>query len=162
MPRTLLLLFATTALLTNFDAAQAQTGQEIVGLWTLVSNNTTKPDGTRNEPFGSDPEGLLIFDGSGRYSLQICRAGRLKFKSNNRLEGTADENKEVVQSCNPHWGRYTVNDGAIVFKIEGASYGNWKGLEQKRPYTVSGDQLKYTVPAASTGGVSELVWRRAN
>ena len=68
-----------------------------------------------------------------------------------------------MQGCNPHWGRYSVNDEdrAIVFKIEHAMYPNWEGIEQKRRFTIAGDQLKYTVPAASGGGTAEVVWQRA-
>src|SRR5438132_6041774 len=29
---------------------------------------------------------------------------------------------------------------------------NWSGTEQKRPFTISGDQLRYTAAAASGGG----------
>jgi len=74
---------------------------------------------------------------------------------------TTDENKSAVHGCNPHWGRYSVADGAIVFKIEHAMFPNWEGVEQKRPFSISGDELTYKVPAASAGGTSELVWKRA-
>jgi len=142
----------------------AQSAKELVGVWTLVSNDSVRQDGSRTQTFGVNPVGLLIFDVSGRYSLQICRSERTKFQSNNRLQGTPEEYKEAIHACNPHWGRYTVDEGSksIAFKIEHATFGNWEGLEQKRAFAISGDQLKYTVPAASAGGVSEVVWRRAN
>jgi hypothetical protein len=113
------------------------------------------------QPFGSNPQGILIFDGGGRYSLQICSADRPKFASNNRVEGTPDEYKAAIHGCNPHWGRYSVEDGSMIFKIERATFANWEGIEQKRTFSISGDELRYKVPAASTGGTAELVWRRA-
>ena len=71
----------------------------------------------------------------------------------NRLQGTPEEYKAAVHGCNPHWGRYAVtSDGAIVFKIEHAMFPNWEGMEQKRPFSISGDELRYKVPAASGGG----------
>ena len=162
MFRTLLSLTAAAVLIASSEAVIAQSGKDVVGVWTLVSNDTTRPDGSRVQPFGPKPQGLLIFDAGGRYSLQICNSERTKFKSNNRLQGTPEEYKEVVHSCNPHWGRYEVSDSdrAIVFNIEGAPFANWQGLKQKRSYAISGDQLKYTVPASSDGGVAEVVWRR--
>jgi hypothetical protein len=36
-----------------------------------------------------------------------------------------------------------------------------KRAEQNRPFTISGDQLRYTTPAASGGGTATLVWKRA-
>ena len=139
--------------------------KQLVGAWTLVSLTTTRPDGTKVQTFGSDPQGLMMFDTNGRYSLQICRAGRAKFASNSRDKGTAEENQASVQGCNPHWGKYSVSEKEreIVFQIEHAMYPNWEGAEQKRPFTIAGGELKYFVPVASTstGGTSEVVWRRA-
>jgi hypothetical protein len=48
-----------------------------------------------------------------------------------------------------------------AFKIEHATFPNWEGVEQKRAFSISGDELKYNVPAASGGGTAELVWKRA-
>jgi Lipocalin-like domain len=144
------------------SASQAlgQSAKELQGTWTVVSVDTTGADGKKSQPFGSDPQGLLMFDAGGHYNLQICSAKRPKFAANSRSQGTPEENKAAVEGCNPHWGRYTVSDGAIVFKIEHAMYANWEGTEQKRKFSISGDELKYHVPAASTGGTSELVWKR--
>jgi hypothetical protein len=36
---------------------------------------------------------------------------------------------------------------AITFHIQTSTYPNWDGMDQKRPFTLSGDELKYTVPA---------------
>jgi hypothetical protein len=143
------------------DRARGQSANDLVGTWTAVSNNGVSPDGTRVQAFGPNPVGILIFDTGGRYTLQICSAERPKFASNSRVQGTPEEYKAAVHGCNPHWGRYSVTDGSIVFKIEHAMYPNWEGLEQKRPFSISGDELTYKVPAASVGGTTELVWKRA-
>jgi hypothetical protein len=149
-----------TSVFAGFSAAQ--TVNDLVGAWTLVSDENLRPDGSRVQVMGPDPQGLAIFLADGRYSLQILRASRPKFASNNRMEGTAEENKAAVQGANPHWGRYAVNesDKTILFKIEHAFFSNWEGTEQKRPFTLTGDQLTW-IAAASTGGKAELVWRRA-
>ena len=137
--------------------------KQLVGSWTLVSATVTHPDGNKVLPFGPEGKGMLVFDDSGRYSLQICRPGRTKFASNSRDKGTAAENQATVQGCNPHWGRYTVSDAdrAIIFHIEHAMFPNWEGIEQRRTFKVSGDQLTYSVPAASAGGIAEVIWKRA-
>ena len=142
--------------------APAQTAKDLIGVWTLVSDENVRADGSRVQVMGANPQGLLIFDADGRYSLQLLRPNRPKFASNNRMEGTAEENKAAVQGANPHWGTYSVNesDRTIDFKIEHAFFPNWEGTEQKRPFTLTGDQLRYTA-TASTGGTAELVWRRA-
>jgi hypothetical protein len=75
------------------SSAFGQTAKELQGAWTAVSVETTGPDGKKSQPFGAEPQGLLIFDGEGRYSLQICSAKRPKFAANNRTQGTPEENK---------------------------------------------------------------------
>ena len=152
--------------LTGADPATAQQSglqKQLIGTWTLVSNTLTRPDGSKYLPFGPDGQGSLMFDAAGRYSLQICRTGRAKFASNNREKGTPAEYEATVHGCNPHWGRYTVSDAdhAITFHIDHAMFPNWEGIQQKRTFVLSGDELKYVVPAASAGGTSEVVWRRA-
>ena len=143
------------------DAA-AQSAKGLVGSWTAVSSVVTLPDGKKIQTFGPNPQGMLIFDASGRYALQICSPNRPKFASNNRDKGTPEENQAAVKGCNPHWGKYTVDekDRAIVFNIEHGMFPNWEGTQQKRPFTITGDELKYVVPTASVGGTAELVWKR--
>ena len=144
------------------SGAAAQTRADLIGAWTLVSDTNVKEDGSRTQVMGTDPQGLVIFLGDGRYSLQLLRSGRPKFASNSRLEGTPEENKAAVQGANPHWGTYSVNeaDRTILFKIEHAFFPNWEGTEQNRPFTLSGDRLTW-IAKASTGGKAELVWQRA-
>src|SRR5438876_10021199 len=102
--------FAATAmalLLVAFLAGDAlgQTAkQQFVGSWTIVSADTVRPDG-RVPNFGPEPKGFLVFDGSGRYALQIMSASRGRFASNNRMEGTPEENRSVVQGMIAHFGR---------------------------------------------------------
>ena len=49
----------------------------------------------------------------------------------------------------------------MSMSIETATFPNWDGTEQKRAFTVTGDELTYTIPAASGGGTATTVWKRA-
>ena len=159
-------LTIATALLLFFGAGltmaqQAGTKDQIVGVWTLISEEGKNPDGSKMLPFGPNPNGIVIFEPNGHYALQIIRSGLPKFASNNRTQGTPDENKAVVQGLLSHFGTYSVSDGNVVFHIESSSYPNWSGTESKRPFTMAGDELKWKTTPASGGGVAELVWKRA-
>jgi hypothetical protein len=59
-------------------------------------------------------------------------------------------------------GSYVVNDSdnTTTFKPERATFPNWDGSEMKRSLTLSGDELKYTVAAASAGGTATVTWQR--
>ena len=74
--------------------------------------------------------------------------------------GTPEENKAVVQGTNAHFGTYAVEGDKLVLRIEAATFPNSTGAEQRRPFTLTGDELKVIVPVASGGG-STLVWKRA-
>ncbi len=110
----------------------------------------------------ANPEGILMLDEAGRYTLVLLRPDLPTFASNNRTSGTQEENKAVVQGSIAHFGTYSVEgDDTLVFRIEAGTFPNWNGAEQKRPFTLTGDKLEYTVPAASGGGTAQLVWTRA-
>lgn len=157
------LSFLTLALVAAILSA-GEPPETFVGTWTLVSVANVLPDGTRVEPYGPDPQGLLMFDAEGRYTLQIFRAGRAGFASGDKSRGTAEEYKATVEGTNSHFGRYVVDPASrvITFRIEHASFPNWEGTEQKRTFTRAGDELRYTVPTTTNGaGVTgEVVWRR--
>ena len=160
---TMALLFLGVALPSGDAVGQQKTLKEqLVGTWTYVSVDTVRPDGSRVPMFGPNPQGLASFDSNGRYVLLTARPGQPKFASNNRMEGTPEENKAVVQGSIAHFGRYIVNeaDKTITFHIETSTFPNWNGTEQKRPFTLTGDELKWTT-AASSGGSAEVVLKRA-
>jgi hypothetical protein len=53
-------------------------------------------------------------------------------------------------------------DETITTHVEGCTFPNWKGVDQKRLFKLSGDELSWTNPAPSTGTGSSLsVWKRA-
>ena len=89
------------------DALGQTAKQQFVESWTIVSADTVRPDG-RVPNFGPEPKGFLVFDGSGRYALQIMSASRGRFASNNRMEGTPEENRSVVQGMIAHFGGHRV------------------------------------------------------
>jgi hypothetical protein len=143
-------------------AVFAQTTKDLAGTWTLVSN-VTEQGGNKTDTYGPNPQGILTVDANGRYVLAVARAGLPKVASNNRTTATPEENKAIVQGSVTHFGTLSVNaaDKIIAFKIETATFPNWDGTEQQRPFTLIGDELTYTVPAQSGGGTGTVVWKRA-
>jgi hypothetical protein len=95
-------------------------------------------------------------------SSQLMRSELPKFASNNRQEGTAEENRAIVQGVLCYFGTYSVNeaDHTLNFHIESSSFPNWNGTDQKRSFTITGDELTYIAPGAS-GGTAHVVWKRA-
>jgi len=48
----------------------------------------------------------------------------------------------------------------LVLRIESSTFPNWAGAEQRRPFSLSGDELTYISPGSS-GVATEIVLRRA-
>ena len=155
------LLFALPALL---QASAMPQVPRLVDTWRLVAVDNVLKDGTRVPLYGEHPEGILTFDARGNYAIQILRAARPRFASGDKAKGTVEENAAAVQGNNSHFGRYEVDAGArtLTFRIDHAFFPNWEGTVQVRPFRLQGDELVYTVPSPTTGGVvtGEVRWRR--
>lgn len=145
-------------------AADAQSlGQQIVGTWIAVSQYVDQ-DGKKLEPFGSNPKGMVVYDSNGRFILMLQRATLPKFASDNRMTGTAEENKAIVQGSIAYFGRYSIDEKErkINLHYDGSTYPNWDGEDQTRLIAISGDELKTISPVSAVGGgVVHLVLRRA-
>lgn len=167
--RNILSLCATTALgLTVIPgsalAQQKSLKEQLVGTWTYAASETVRSDGSRVKTWGDNESGLVIFGADGRYVSLVGRSGLPKFASNSRTAGSAEENKAVVQGSIATFGRYSINEGdrTLTLNIEYSTFPNWIRTEQKRPFTITGDELKYTVATASAGdGRGKVTLRRA-
>jgi hypothetical protein len=146
-------------------AQQKTLKEQLVGSWMIVSVETTNPDGSKLLPFGANPKGLTVFDATGHYVVFLISPDVPKITSNNRLSGTADENKAVVHGSLTTYGTYTVDEATrtIMQHIDASTFANWSGQDQKRPINkLTADELVFTNPAPTTGsGSTVLTFRRA-
>jgi hypothetical protein len=159
LPAVLLVVLMTWAVGT---AHAAKPEQDLLGLWTLVSFQIER-DGVRTDAFGPGARGTLTFDASGRFSLTIIGAGLPKFAANSRDKGTPEENQAVLRGSIAYFGSFSVSttEPALLFHLDAATYPNWDGTDQKRPYTLTGDELRWVNRAPSGGsGTGTLVWKR--
>jgi hypothetical protein len=135
---------------------------QLVGTWTLLSWELKKDDGSKIERYGPDPRGIAFFDGGGRYIITVMRPDRAKYASNAPWQGTAEENKETADGTITYFGTYSANeaDSSITIHVEGSSFPNWNGTEQKRFVAIVGDRLTLTV-RPPTRDVVDVTWKRA-
>jgi hypothetical protein len=148
----------------NEDKLSNSTLAAIAGTFSLVAVDNILADGSRVHLYGDAPQGILVLDTKGNYALQIFSQGRPRFAAGDKSKGTDEENRDAVKGSNAHFGTYSIDRsaGTITFYINHASFPNWEGTQQKRPFTLIGDVLKYTVPAPTTGGAvtGEVAWNR--
>ena len=164
MRKCLVVLLASTISLVFAPNSRAESSNDLVGSWRFVTNETTRPDGSKFDTYGAKPKGILMFDSSGRFSLFIANPERSKFASGNRLNGTPDEYKAAMQGSISYFGSYKVDESAklINFEIEASSFPNWDGVTQQRPFSISGDELRFTNSSGSSGGSVLVVLKRLN
>jgi hypothetical protein len=148
------------------EEAVAQTAKDLVGTWTLVSL-TLEKDGQKTDFYGPNPRGQVTYDADGHFSLIITRSDLPKFASNNRVAGTPEENKAIVQGSIAYFGTYSVSetDKTYTQHVESCTFPNWNGIDRKTSFNISGDELSTTVvsgPLTSIGtGTAHAVWKRA-
>jgi hypothetical protein len=142
-----------SGLMLSGSQAAAQSAKDLVGAWTLVSADA----------FGANPKGTVIFEPNGRFAAMLMRADLAKYAASNRAQGTAAENKATVEGSIAYFGTYSVSGTDVNFHIEGSTFPNWTGTDQKRTnITLTGDELKWTQPTPSFGGPPvAVVWKRA-
>jgi len=136
---------------------------QLVGAWTLVSRDNTAPDGTKGQPFGPNPRGILILEGSGRYAWMVGRPDRPKLKSTNASQVTAAELGAAAQGFGANFGTWSVNeaDKTLTYRFEGALRPNNEGTEEIDSVSLAGDELKLSWNLVGGGGRGDEVWRRA-
>ena len=138
--------------------------KQVQGSWTLVSIYVEQ-EGRKIEPFGSQPKGFLTITPDGHFSYILLKASLPKIAADNRMKGTAEENQAIVQGSLAAYGTYKVvneKEHTVNYRIEGSTFPNWDGQDQKRTWTVKGDELSITNPTTSVGGgVAYLIFTRA-
>lgn len=103
-----------------------------------------------------------MVDVHGRYSLQIFKAERLRFATNDKSTGTAAEFAGAVLGSSTHFGTLSLDTAAHVLTvhIERSFFPNCENTQQKRQYTLDGHVLSYKVPPRPDGSTPISVWRR--
>ena len=148
----------------NTVAQQKSLKEQLIGTWTVVSVDSTAPDGKKGQIFGPNPKGILVFDASGQYAQIIVRPDVPKFKANNRLKGTPEENTAALHGTTATFGTWTVDEASktITVRYVGGMFPNQAGTDTKRTVaSVTADELKLSNPLTAAGMRSDNVWRRA-
>ena len=145
------------------EEAVAQTAKDLAGTWTLVSI-TLEQDGKKTDFYGPNPQGQLMYDANGHVSVIFTRSDLPKFASSNRMAGTPEENKSIMQGSLAYFGTYSVSekDKIITRHIAGCTFPNWNGTDRKQAFSIAGDELNLTgLSGVSAGtGTAVEVWKR--
>ena len=134
------------------------------GTWRMEDAYERRADGSVTHAYGLHPQGLMMVDAAGRYSIQIFRPDRAPFRSGDKTSGEPAEYRDAVIGSSTHFGAVRIDSAhhQLVFAVEAASFPNWNGKTQVRDFTYRDGLLSYAVPASASGNgtVAYSIWRR--
>jgi len=142
------------------------TADQFIGTWELVSTRFHAEDGTRvDSPYGSDPQGILMYDANGFMAAQLCQGRRRPFPTADRKAGDDEQTRAAFESYQAYCGRYRIDleESMIIHTVIQSLLPNWVGTEQRRHFTFTDGQLVLRTPPMSIGGrlvSGELQWKR--
>ena len=133
--RALLLGASLWLLVSPAHADDRELRDKIVGAWKLVSvvyeDQETK---ARTPVYGEHPRGRQIATADGLWLALVTAEGRTVPK-------TDEERAQALRTMIAYTGRYRVQDGKVVTKVEAAWNQAWVGGEQTRFIRFEGDRL---------------------
>ena len=114
-----------------------------LGAWRLVSFEEETSDGEIVYPYGENPIGLLIYDSSGRMSVQIMRRDREPFSSSEWETVSAEEIKEAVAGFTAFFGSFEVDadNKTVIHHVEGHVLPGSVGKTLRREFEFAGGFL---------------------
>ena len=121
-------------------ADDASDARDIVGVWRLVSVVYEDAQTRERTPvLGEHPKGRQIATAEGHWLALVTADGR-------KIPQTDEERAQALRSMIAYTGRYRVEDGKVITKVEAAWNEAWVGGEQVRFIRFDGDRLLIESP----------------
>ena len=138
---------------------------KVLGTWRMVSAQID-PDGKNQLPYGSAPNGLLAFTADMHFVEVLTDSTLPKFASNERGQGTAQENRAVMNATLGLFGTYTVDENGEFSgnRVTGSTFPNWIGdvrTREQLKMVVTGDRMVETFTRPE-GTEIKIVWKRVD
>ena len=113
-----------------------------IGAWRLVSFEEETAAGEIVHPYGENPIGSLIYDSSGRMSVEIMRSDREPFSSSEWKSVPAEEIKKAIEGFTAFFGSFEVDaDKTVIHRVEGHVLPGSVGKTLGREFEFAGDLL---------------------
>lgn len=142
------------------QSVEKSVDKQIIGAWRLVSLYNEE-GGVKRHPYGEKPVGLFVFDRYGNVMQFLSKPDLPKFAVANRLKGTDQEYRQVMESMLSGFGTYTVSGSSVTIRWLASSYPNRAGTTETRTYKIVGNELQGINPTAASGGTSYARYVRA-
>lgn len=113
---------------------------KIQGIWRLVSFEVEfQATGERQDFWGKNPTGYIIFTPEGRMMVMVTGEGR--------KPATTDQDRAgLLKSLTAYTGMYRIEGDKWITKVDVASSPERVGTEQPRFFKIDGDRLQESTP----------------
>ncbi len=114
--------------------------RRIVGTWSLMSvAYEDQATGERTSVYGEHPKGIQIATSEGRWLALMTAEGRV-------VPNSDAERANALKTMIAYTGRYRVEGGNVITKVEAAWNEAWVGTEQVRAIRFEGETLLLQSP----------------
>lgn len=117
-------------------------GEQLVGVWKIVSLADSLSNGGTYYQYGENPTGGLVYTADGFMSLQLAKQPFPRFSEG--YEGaTVEEMKAALAAYVAMYGRYSLDEEecVVTHHVLGCNYPDMIGMNLVRPFDLSGDSL---------------------
>lgn len=171
-------LFAAGLLAAESLAADREEGaaparrEDLLGAWRLVGIEVKGPNGPERDPFyGAGSEGLLIYDASGWFSVQIMGQPRPSLDAPaSRPEARSARRDGIkaaaIDTYYAYYGTWSFDEASstVTHRAAGALYPGEARATYRQKVEVHGSRMTFTRTQGSAGHatVQTKVWERVN
>jgi hypothetical protein len=158
------LALAVTALCSADDKRTTQ--QDLIGAWRLVDIEVQGPAGREPDPFyGNGTHGLLIYDASGWFSVQIENADRptLKVPAVRPVPAASAADSKALNSYYAYFGTWSFDPATstVTHHAKGALYPSEDAAVYPQHVEVVGRRMIFS-RTQQNGKVQRKLWERVS
>lgn len=150
-----------TALCSADDKRTTQ--KDLVGVWRLVAIDVQGPGGREPDPFyGDGSRGLLIYDATGWFSVQIEGAGRPPLKVPEVRPTVTASDSKVLHSYYAYFGTWSFDPATstVTHQAKGALYPGEDAAVYPQHVEVAGRRMTFS--RSQNGKIQTKVWERVS
>lgn len=152
------------------EPPRALAREDLIGAWRLVAIEASGPEGVRADAFyGAGTRGLIIYDASGWFSVQIENAARPELKTPEARPADDDRATQLAKaaaldSYYAYYGTWTfdVANSTVAHFAEGSMYPDEHGVTYTQEVRIEGNRMTFSRRQGPPGRetVQTKIWQR--
>jgi hypothetical protein len=144
----------------NMPARKVTVKNPLTGTWQLQSVKGEDTQGQQFFPFEEDVAGMLHFNDSGQFGMQVYNVNIPRFSSQDPYFARENELRMAFLGHLTLVGRYEATPSQLRLTVDNSSFPNWKGNVQSYGYVLHDNSLRMKLNGIRLNGiVMDLTFR---